>query len=197
MSNMKRKLIADTQQLDINSKIEFFNFMVSLGISYMENTNGVFFSMADLSDEHLEKMFQKLEILKRFEKDNSYIPVNSTTTNNNFTTEYLFEKLKNTRSSSNNNDDDDELCIEKTDESIHQVEENVEEASYNDGVLYKDIDESIVKDMISRYAKQSKKNVIYAKYALAKKKYNKGNNVESKKFDNFDLNELTKENYIL
>lgn len=192
MSNMKRKLIADTQQLDINSKIEFFNFMVSLGISYMENTNGVFFSMADLSDEHLEKMFQKLEILKRFEKDNNCVPIISTNTNNNFTPEYLFEKLSNTRSSN----DGDDICADKSDDNMSHGEEVTGDTLYNEN-MYKDIDENIVKDMTCRYAKQSKKNVIYAKYALAKKKYNKGNNVESKKFDSFDLNELTKEDYIL
>lgn len=189
MSSMKRKLIADAQQLDVNSKIEFFNFMVSLGISYMENTNGIFFSMSDLSENVLEKLFQKLEILKSFEtKPETELKMSGD----------FYEKLNSSKPS-------EEEALENEDFFLNKQEDDTSDDTCctdtqeptQKNTLYDHLDEDIIKDMANRYSKQSKKNMIYAKYAIAKKKYNKCINVESKKFDSFDLNELTKEDYIL
>ena len=190
MSGMKRKLIADAQQLDVNSKIEFFNFMVSLDISYMENTNGIFFSMSDLSDDVLEKLFQKLEILKSFETKATTIEHQSS--------EDFYEKLNVSKPSEEETTESDEFFLNKQEDDINDENGCTDTQETNPkNTLYDHLDEEIIKDMTNRYSKQSKKNMIYAKYAIAKKKYNKCTNVESKKFDSFDLNELTKEDYIL
>lgn len=191
MNSLKRKLIADAQQLDVNSKIEFFNFMVSLGISYMENTNGIFFSMSDLPDAVFEKLLEKLELLKSFETTTT----SEQQTSDNFIENY--DKLNSKQIEDDNNVETEEFFLSEQDDNNDDTTNSDAHENTEKNILYNQLDEDIIKDMTNRYSKQSKKNMIYAKYAIAKKKYYKCTSVESKKIDSIDLNELTKEDYIL
>ena len=70
MNQIKRQLILDVQKLDINSKVEIFNYLVTLNVGFMENTNGVFFSINDISDDLLFQLREKLKILQQFQMHN-------------------------------------------------------------------------------------------------------------------------------
>ena len=150
MKKLKRQLISDVQNLDMNSKIEFFNYMVSYNIAFMENINGVFFSIADISDEILDKLFEKLEILQKFQiyKNNSNQLVLKNDYENTINENTLNEKLVN---------------ITKNEEDIYDKNENNKEIftktvinDYND----------ILKDMESKTNKMNKKHSIYIKYSI-------------------------------
>ena len=60
-------IVVTAKDLDMNSKIELFSFMSSMGISYMENTNGIFFSLTNLTDTALQDIRRKLDELKSYE----------------------------------------------------------------------------------------------------------------------------------
>ena len=178
MKKLKRQLITDVQSLDMNSKIEFFNYMVSYNIAFMENTNGVFFSIADISDDILDKLIEKLVMLQKFQlnKKNS--------------DELL---LRNDFESMNSNKLVD---IEQKKENETQITINNSKKEVFSKAVINEYSE-ILKDMENRTNKMNKKHSIYIKYSIAKKKYNKQlGSQDNKKIENFYLNELEEENYI-
>lgn len=181
MKKLKRQLITDVQNLDMNSKIEFFNHMVSYNIGFMENTNGVFFSIADISDEVLYNLIEKLVILQKFQinkKDSDELLLKSD-----------FESIN-----SNVLVDIEQTKINKT-----QIINNNLKPEVFSKVVINEYNE-ILKDMENRNNKMNKKHSIYIKYSVAKKKYNKQlgfqDNKKIEKIENFYLNELEEEIYI-
>lgn len=190
MKKLKRQLIADVQELDMNSKIDFFNFMVSHNIEFMENTNGVFFSIAELSDEILNKLNEKVTILQKFQihesNSQNMLKVNEFEISN-------FNILEKTINNPINNPiiniSNDKSEITKNTEVVVQKE------VFNKNILNEY--NEILKDMENRNNKMNKKNSIYIKYSVAKKKYNKQAGVQdTKKIESFYLNELVEEDYI-
>ena len=151
MKKLKRQLITDVQSLDMNSKIEFFNYMVSYNIAFMENTNGVFFSIADISDDILDKLIEKLVMLQKFQlnKKNS--------------DELL---LRNDFESMNSNKLVD---IEQKKENETQITINNSKKEVFSKAVINEYSE-ILKDMENRTNKMNKKHSIYIKYSIAKKK---------------------------
>lgn len=176
MKKLKRQLITDVQNLDMNSKIEFFNYMVSYNIAFMENTNGVFFSIADISDEVLDKLIEKLVMLEKFQvnkKDSDELLLKSD-----------FESI-------NSN-----MLVDMEQENETQIMNNSSKKEVFSKVVINEYSE-ILKDMENRNNKMNKKHSIYIKYSVAKKKYNKQlGSQDNKKIENFYLNELEEENYI-
>lgn len=183
MKKLKRQLISDVQNLDMNSKIEFFNYMVSHDIAFMENTNGVFFSIADISDEILDKLNEKLIILQKFQIHKS--DSDELIMNNEFDNEIR-----------NNSD----IIIDSnSNEQLNNVQSDKQDNLNKEIFTKKVINEynEILKDMECKNSKMNKKHSIYIKYSIAKKKYNKQfGSHDNKKIENFYLNELEEEKYI-
>lgn len=182
MKNLKRQLITDVQNLDMNSKIEFFNCMVSHNIAFMENSNGVFFSIADISNEILDKLNKKLVMLKKFQNNEN---------------DFVKCILKNS--------DESLQCINESNKKGFEVntketktEKKLDDASkeiFSKSMLNEY--NEILKDMENKNNKMNKKHSIYIKYSIAKKKYNKQlGTQDNKKIENFYLNELEEEDYI-
>lgn len=182
----KRQLITDVQNLDMNSKIEFFNYMVSYDIAYMENTNGIFFTIADISEELLDKLTEKLELLQKFQINKKHSDVLLLSND--------FESI-----TSNNKDTTVQTSLENNNVSNTEIKPNTSQKEVFTKVVINEYNE-ILKDMENRNNKMNKKHSIYIKYSIAKKKYNKQlglNQLDNKKIENLYLNELEEENYIL
>lgn len=172
MSN-RQKLIKDSNQLGNNLKIEFSNFMHSFEIPFMQNQNGIFFSLGDVKDNVIDKLISKLEFLKKFE-------INSTIHTDN-STEPMFN-----------------YDFKKEQPPIKDSEESEEPSSENENKVAFEYDKNVVKDMETYLNKINKKS-IHVKYSIAKKKYNKQFlvAVNTKKIEDTDLSELMKEEYII
>ena len=202
MNQIKRQLILDVQKLDVNSKVEIFNYLVTLNVGFMENTNGVFFSINDISDDLLFQLREKLKILQQFQMHNVKINEMLKDSNNHkYKSEFLWslneEKIskhhetenvkENTLLALNNMIDEDPTTRSKTND----------ENSFFEKSKMSEYD-SVIKDIENRHNKMNKKHSIYVKYSLAKKKYNKQSisAENNKKIENFYLNELEEESYI-
>lgn len=202
MNQIKRQLILDVQKLDINSKVEIFNYLVTLNVGFMENTNGVFFSINDISDDLLFQLREKLKILQQFQMHNVKINEMLKDSNNHkykseflrslneekISTHHETENVKeNTLLALNNMIDEDPTTRSKTND----------ENSFFEKSKMSEYD-SVIKDIENRHNKMNKKHSIYVKYSLAKKKYNKQSisAENNKKIENFYLNELEEESYI-
>lgn len=175
--NYRKKLIFDTNTLDIKSKIKLFNYINSnITSNYMENTNGVFFSLNDISDKEIKLLLSYIDELKKFEQmnaDNLDLIL--------FDNE---EVMLDSNVEHGNNEDSD--CVEKEDDSII----NTKKVSF----VY---DKNVVKELENNINKVNKKSIL-VKYSIAKKKYNKQHNqLDPKKIDNTDLKELEEEVYML
>lgn len=182
------EIVVAAKDLDVNSKIELFSFMSSLGISHMENTNGIFFSLTNLTDTTLQDIKEKLDELKSYES----------ISNQQFTTSKLTEDF-----------DDSGYGSDKS-ESFLEEQCTVCQKGHIDvaapiGITFgKNIQSKpsfeCCEDMLTHIDKSmyknSKKN-IHSKYSVAKKKYNKPFVLDTKKIDSNDLSELTKETYIV
>lgn len=182
------EIVVAAKDLDVNSKIELFSFMSSLGISYMENTNGIFFSLTNLTDTTLQDIRRKLDELKSYEA----------ISNKQFATSKLSEDF-----------DDSGYASDKS-ESFLEEQGTVCQKDHIDmdasiGITFaKNIQskpsfeccEDTLKQIDKTMYKNSKKN-IHSKYSVAKKKYNKPFVLDTKKIDSNDLSELTKEIYIV
>jgi hypothetical protein len=170
--NQRKKLINESTHLNQCSKVELFNFISdTLNISFMENTNGIFFSLNEISDENIDILLEKINKLKECEDKHQNL---------------------------NNNTEQDEsvnlLSTLYNDDKVHNKESIVVNTCKASSFNY---DKNIVKELENQINKSCKKS-IHVKYSLAKKKYNKQTcQVENKKIDNTDLNELKEEKYIL
>lgn len=182
------EIVVAAKDLDVNSKIELFSFMSSLGISYMENTNGIFFSLTNLTDTTLQDIRRKLDELKSYEA----------ISNKQFATSKLSEDFDDSGYAS----DKSESFLEEQG-TICQKDHIDMDASI--GITFaKNIQskpsfeccEDTLKQIDKTMYKNSKKN-IHSKYSVAKKKYNKPFVLDTKKIDSNDLSELTKEIYIV
>ena len=189
-------IVVTAKDLDVNSKIELFSFMSSMHISYMENTNGIFFSLTNLTDNALQDIKRKLDELKSYE----------TISNQQFAHGKLSEDFDNSGYAS----DKSESFLEEQGTGCQKDD--------IDGDLDADVDvdvstgttcvkkmqtkpsfeccEDMLKYIDKNIYKNSKKN-IHSKYSVAKKKYNKQFVYDTKKIDSNDLSELAKETYIV
>lgn len=182
-------IVVTAKDLDMNSKIELFSFMSSMGISYMENTNGIFFSLTNLTDTALQDIRRKLDELKSYE----------TISNQQFAMSKLSEDFENSGYAS----DKSESFLEEQGTGCQQKEDI--DADVPMGIAFaKNIQtkpsfeccEDMLKQIDKSMYKNSKKN-IHSKYSVAKKKYNKPFVLDTKKIDSNDLSELSKETYIV
>jgi hypothetical protein len=171
--NKRKKLINESSKLNQCSKIELFNFINNtINLAFMENTNGIFFSLNDVDDEHIDALLLKIQKLKETEEKH-------TETNN-------INENKSMLSDTYVHNDDDSSA--EKGESI--VVNTCKTPSFN-------YDKNIAKELENHINKSCKKS-IHVKYSLAKKKYNKQTcQAENKKIDNTDLNELKEETYII
>lgn len=195
-------IVVAAKDLDVNSKIELFNYMATIGINYMENANGVFFSLTNLSDETLADVKRKLTELKSYEEMS-----NQPFTNSKFSEDamdaggYASDKSDSYLSGQRSHRGDDGLVptvdanelVEREMFDPAKVRKNESEAHR----LSFECDEEILKSVERCVNKNTKKN-IHSKYSIAKKKYNKPFvSVDTKKIDGTDLSELSKELYIV
>lgn len=81
MELQREYLIKQSSELDMNSKIELFNFMISHKLNYMENANGVFFSLCDIDDNMIGIILEKVSFLKQFQADSRNLFFEATDTN--------------------------------------------------------------------------------------------------------------------
>jgi hypothetical protein len=63
----KQNLLKKSSSLSINSQIELYNFLKSEKITYMENANGVFFDLSAITNNQVQMINDKLDILQQFE----------------------------------------------------------------------------------------------------------------------------------
>jgi hypothetical protein len=142
----------------------------------MENTNGIFFSLNDVVDEDIDLLLIKIQKLKETEDKHPDPP--ATLSQDQHETKTLLSEMY-----SNINE-----TVPENKDTI--VVNTCKTAPFN-------YDKNLVKELENHINKSCKKS-IHVKYSLAKKKYNKQTcQVENKKFDNTDLNELKEETYIL
>ena len=62
--SIRESIVNESKQLSINAQIELFLFMKNEHVPYMENVNGVFFSLSDINDDFMSKIFAKIQELK-------------------------------------------------------------------------------------------------------------------------------------
>lgn len=202
MNQIKRQLIQDVQKLDINSKIEIFNYLVSLNVGFMENTNGVFFSINDISNDLLLQLKEKLTILQQFQKHNVEINEMLKDSNNNkYKADFLRSLTEEKKGTVQEIDTKENTLLLPHSNDLMYEDQTIgslrnDENSLFDKTKISEYD-PIIKDIENRHNKMNKKHSIYVKYSVAKKKYNKQSiSAENKKIENFYLNELEEESYI-
>lgn len=71
--SLRESVVNESKQLSINAQIELFLFMKNEHVPYMENVNGVFFSLSDMSDDFMFKVFTKIRELKLMEDNSSHL----------------------------------------------------------------------------------------------------------------------------
>lgn len=169
---LRKRLITDTQLLTNYSKIELFNYINSdITSNYMENTNGIFFSLNEISDEKIELVINKINDLKDVENQ-----------------EYEQEDVSVNKVGEGEGEEDIENVNVSDETNISNEKKTCISFEYN---------KNIVRDLDMCVNKVNKKS-IHIKYSIAKKKYNKQYvQVETKKIDNNDIYELKAEQYIL
>ena len=141
----------------------------------MENTNGVFFSLSDISDEDINELLVQVDDLKTQDE----------VMNDPSESDTPFD----TGSVEENKEDRSELDEKMTqhDDSESSAPECKKSSFEYDKQMMRDIESSV---------NQTNKKSIHVKYSIAKKKYNKQyTQADSKKFDNTDLKELVEEKY--
>lgn len=208
MNQIKRQLILDVQKLDVNSKVEIFNYLVSLNVGFMENTNGVFFSINDISDDLLFQLREKLIILQQFQKHNVKInemlkDSNNHNHNHKYKSEFLRSLNEEKISTHHETESVKENTLSALDNNLIDEEDPTTSSKTNDENSFFEKSkmseyDSVIKDIENRHNKMNKKHSIYVKYSVAKKKYNKQSisAENNKKIENFYLNELEEESYI-
>lgn len=167
--NKKRRLIVTANKLKKRSKIDLFNYITSTyNLNYMENTNGIFFSLNDIDEDCLDDILDKVTEL--INKD----------ANVSDDTDETLNILENIIENDSNEEYDPSLIIKTENENFQNAFE---------------YDKNILKEIDNHVNKMNKKS-IHIKYSLAKKKYNKQMQVDNKKIENNDLNGLTEDTYI-
>lgn len=174
--NNRKRLIVETNRLSVNSKIKLFNYIkTNVTSNFMENTNGVFFSLTDISDKDIKNLLAHVDELKT--QDDVVLP-------DPIETDIPYE----TSSVEDNNRDDpsvDKIFDESTESAVGYKKTSFE----YDKQMVKEIEHSV---------NRTNKKSIHVKYSIAKKKYNKQyTQTDPKKFDNTDLKELVEEDYML
>lgn len=162
----------ETTTLQIESKIKLFNFILTnITSNYMENTNGIFFPLNDITDKEIKNVLNYIEGLKKNEEiDNS--------------SEHAFFENMETHEPMNNKDNYIDVANDDGDQLVPKT------ASFS-------YDKNVVKEFENNINKVNKKS-IHVKYSIAKKRYNKQHQQQdSKKIDNTDLKELVEESYML
>tara|TARA_Y100000389_G_scaffold204275_1_gene256005 strand:- start:61 stop:573 length:513 start_codon:yes stop_codon:yes gene_type:complete len=167
----KRKLLIDnSQKLDYESKIELLHYITNtFNLNFMENTNGIFFSLNEIDDSNISDILLKVDdLIGSVCKKNMY------------------------HSSGQNIDS---IEIGNNDNNVHDdVHDDVKSECMNKKPF--DFDKTISKEIECHMNKTNKKS-IHVKYSIAKKKYNKQIQItDTKKIENNDLNELTEDKYI-
>ena len=165
--NHRKLLIDSSQKLDYESKIELFHYISNtFNLNFMENTNGIFFSLNEIDDNNI------LEILNK--------------------TDNLLELASETHVYSPSKQKD----LNEIENEDYDIQDDVK----SDQLTKKsfEYDKSIIKDIENHINKTNKKS-IHVKYSIAKKKYNKQIQIDPKKIEkceNNDLSELTEDKYI-
>jgi len=162
--NHRKQLIENSQKLEYESKIELFHYITNtFNLNFMENINGIFFSLNEINDNNVLDILQKTNDLMEMESERSIFPRH---------------KHADTETADYNTDiQDDDLKSDL-----------MSKKSF-------DLDKTMIKDIDNHINKTNKKS-IHVKYSIAKKKYNKQIQIDSKKIENNDLSELTEETYI-
>jgi hypothetical protein len=145
--------------------------------NFMENTNGVFFSLSDISDKDINELLVQVDELKA-QDDAMNDPSESDIP---FDTGSI---------------DDNKNDLSEIDENMVLHEDSVSSAPECKKSSF-DYDKQMMRDIENSVNRTNKKS-IQVKYSIAKKKYNKQYiQVDSKKIDNTDLKELVEEKYML
>ena len=163
--NHRKLLIDNSQKLDYESKIELFHYITNtFNLNFMENTNGIFFSLNEIDDNDISEILEKIDNLIENASEKKLYP------------------------SSKQKD-----LINETEDEEHDIQDDVKSDITNKKSF--DYDKAMIKDIESHMNKTNKKS-IHVKYSIAKKKYNKQIQTDTKKIENNDLNELTEDKYI-
>ncbi|QOI90176.1 hypothetical protein QKU58_gp155 [Pyramimonas orientalis virus] len=173
--NARKQLIEQSSLLNQSSKIDLFNFInTNVNVSFMENTNGIFFSLNDIDDNQIETLLEEIRKLKEIQELHQPLGVGDIEKTETLTLSEMYPN--------------DAVDVNVSTDS--EVVANTCKPPFH-------YDKNLVKELENHINKSSKKS-IHVKYSLAKKKYNKQTyQAEIKKIDNTDLNELKEEVYIL
>lgn len=163
--NHRKLLIDNSQKLDYESKIELFHYITNtFNLNFMENTNGIFFSLNEIDDNNISEILQKIDNLLEITSERNLCPVSK-------------QKDLNNETEDEENDIQDDVKSDLTNKKSF------------------DYDKAMIKDIENHMNKTNKKS-IHVKYSIAKKKYNKQIQTDTKKIENNDLSELTEDKYI-
>ena len=163
--NHRKLLIDNSQKLDYESKIELFHYITNkFNLNFMENTNGIFFSLNEIDDHNILEILQKTDNLLEVASEKLLYPASS--------------KQKD---------------LNETENEYNDIQDDIKSDLTNKKSF--DYDKSMIKDIEGHMNKTNKKS-IHVKYSIAKKKYNKQIQTDSKKIENNDLSELTEDKYI-
>lgn len=163
--NHRKLLIDNSQKLDYESKIELFHYITNtFNLNFMENTNGIFFSLNEIDDNNISEILQKIDQLMETVSEKTLYPSSKQK-------DYMKNETE------NEENDKDDVKSDFTNKKSF------------------DYDKAMIKDIESHMNKTNKKS-IHVKYSIAKKKYNKQIQADTKKIENNDLSELTKDKYI-
>lgn len=162
--NHRKILIDKSHKLDYESKIELFHYITNtFNLNFMENTNGIFFSLNEIDDGDISDILQKVDSLLETACERNV---------------YSSRQINDTMEMKNEcKDVHDDMKLELVNKKPF------------------DFDKTMTKDIENHMNKTNKKS-IHVKYSIAKKKYNKQIQIDTKKIENNDLSELTEDKYI-
>ena len=73
--NHRKLLIDNSQKLDYESKIELFHYITNTyNLNFMENTNGIFFSLNEINDDNISEILQKIDNLLEIASERNLYP---------------------------------------------------------------------------------------------------------------------------
>lgn len=165
--NIRKQLIRETQKLDNSLHIDLFHYINNnLTIQFMENTNGIFFLLNEISDDDIQSILNKVDDIKT-----NYMRNCNSFSNNN---------IKKTIEDSLNDEN-----VERTNLSNTMNKKKAFE-----------YDKNMVKTLESHINGLNKKSVHMKYSMAKKKYNKQQCFIDTKKIDNTDLNELTEDIYI-
>lgn len=165
--NIRKQLIRETQKLDNSLHIDLFHYINNnLTIQFMENTNGIFFLLNEISDDDIQSILNKVDDIKTNYMSNC----------NRF----------------NNKTVNEIITVSENDESVEKTNTS---STLNKKKAF-EYDKNMVKTLENHLNGLNKKSIHMKYSIAKKKYNKQQCYIDTKKIDNTDLNELTEDIYI-